>query len=233
MPGEYYLEFNLRVLPRRGDDYIVPGRMWGARNENGPISRVVLTPANPGTERRLLVQSGRNCRLWSWSGSEPDKVEALGDDALFTPLATTNLTPFDLQMPFIYWDDFVYEGVVPMRGRPADAFLFYPPADIAARRPELTGVRVYLDSQYGALVQAEEIGDQGEPLKAISVVELRKVKDQWIVKTIDLRDERTRDKTRFSVTGAALELDLAGSVFEADGLRDRVAPPAGVVDTGS
>lgn len=224
--GDYYLEFDLRVMPRRGEDYVVPGRLWGGRNALGPISRVVLLPVEAGREERLLVQSGPQSRLWSWNEEKPEEIAAKDSAGLFVPLAGTQLTPFDLQMPFLYWDDFIYEGIVRLRGRPADTFLLYPPPEIAAQRPELTGVRVYLDSQYDALVQAEEIGPEGRSLKAIAVLELQKIDNQWIVKTIDLRDEVTRDKTRFSVTGAALALDFTGGLLEPSSLRESVSPPA-------
>jgi len=222
--GDYYLEFLLRVQPRRGDGHVVSGRMWGGRNERGPVSRVVLQPGADG-ERRLLVQNGPRSAVWLWPGAD-GRVEPLGPAALFRPLADTNLTAFDLQMPFIYWDDFVFEGTEPVRGRPAYVFLLYPPEAIAAQQPDLAGVRVYLDTQFGALVQAEQIGDGDRPLKAITVLDLKKVDGQWIVKTIDVRDEKTRDKTRFVITGAALDLDFSGGLFEPAALADKIAPPA-------
>ena len=68
-------------------------------------------------------------------------------------------------MSFLYWTDFVYEGVARVRGRPAHSFLLYPPADVAAARPELTGVRVLLDTQFQQLVQAEQLGAKGASVK--------------------------------------------------------------------
>lgn len=224
--GEYYLEFQLRVMPRRGAERLVPGRLWGARNDRGPISRLALFPGSKSSEQRLLVQNGPRNAAWSWSAaSSTSGVQSVGAAALFRPLADTDLTPFDLQMPFLYWNDFVFEGVVKVRGRPAHAFLLYPTDEVIAQKPELTGVRVYLDTQYGALVQAELIGAENRPLKAITVLELKKVGEQWIVKAIDLRDETTRNKTRFSVTGAALGMDFAASLFEPATLADAVRPP--------
>ena len=90
----------------------------------------------------------------------------------------------------------------------------YPQEDIAAQRPELAGVRVFLDTQFGALVQAQQIGAEERVLKSITVLDLKKVDDQWMVKTIDLRDEATRNKTQFVVTGAALGLDFSGVIFD-------------------
>jgi hypothetical protein len=152
-------------------------------------------------------------------------VSPLGPDALFDPLAGTDLTAFDLQMPFLYWNDFVFEGLARVRGRPAHVFLMYPPAEVSARRPELTGVRVYLDTQFNALVQAEQIGVENRSLKSITILDLKKVDEQWIPKSIDVRDELTRNKTRFAVTGAALGLDLLPTLFESEFLANAIQPP--------
>ena len=211
LAGDYALNFTLRVMPRRGEERSVSGRLYGTRNAQGPISLLEFPPGAGGA-RRILVQNGVQSAVWTVPQDGADAV-AVGATQLFVPLAGTELTAFDLQMPFLFWNDCVFEGVVSVRGRPAHRFLAYPPAEIAATRPELTGVRFYLDTQFSALVQAEEIGPDKEPTKTISVLDLKRTQDQWIPRTIDLRNETTRDKTRFRITGAALNLTLPPIVF--------------------
>lgn len=222
--GDYYLEFQLRVMPRRGDERRVAGRWWGSRNAEGPVSRLIVHPGVADTETRLLVQNGVRPVAWQWS-AKAGQPQQLGLGALFDRVADTDVTIFDLQMPFLHWNDFVFEGVAKVRGRPAQAFLLYPPAEFTAAYPALTAVRVFLDLEFHALVQAEQIGAEGRPLKAMTVLDLKKIGDQWIVKSIDLRDETTRNKTRFSVTGAALNLDFSPALFSPDELAEAVAPP--------
>jgi hypothetical protein len=226
--GEYYLEFELRVLPRRGAGHALFGRFWGSRNIDGPVSRVsVRTTADDSTpEIRLLVQGGASPALWRWQESSSGPPEKLGVGALFEPVAGTDLTPFDLQMPFLYWPEFIYEGLARMRGRPAYQFLLYPPAEVAEKNPSLKGVRVYLDTQYTALVQAELIGMDGRAFKTVGLLDLKKVGDQWIVKSVDLRDETTRNKTRFTVTAAALKRTFTPDIFDPANLAEPVFPPA-------
>ena len=223
LPADMFLEFELVVMPRRGDERMVPARLWTGRNDKGPIWRLELNPDDATAQQRLLVQNGPQSALWSWRPGVA--VGSLGLDALFEPLAGTDLTAFDLQMPFLYWNDFVFEGLARVRGRPAHVFLLYPPTEITARRPELTGVRVYLDTQFNALVQAEQIGVENRSLKSITILDLKKVDEQWIPKSIDVRDEETRNKTRFAVTGAALGLDLLPTLFEPATLADPIQPP--------
>jgi len=227
LAGDYYLEFTLDVMPRQGAERVLTGRLWGSRNAAGPVSRVSVRPeaGAAAPEERLLVQSGPDPALWTWRpGAEAAaRVDAAG---VFAPVAGTDLTPFDLQLPFLYWPEFAYEGLARMHGRPAHVFLLYPPADLAARRPELAGVRVYLDTQYTALVEAELIGPGGRPLRSVSVLDLQKVGGQWIVKAIDVRDEATRNKTRFAVTAAALGQRFPAGTWDPAGLAGAGPAPA-------
>jgi len=223
LSGSYWLAFELRVMPRHGAERVIPGQLLGSRNEAGPVSRLTLPGAGGlATEQRWLFQSGPHPAAWSWSGASGRTEPLAGTDA-FQPLAGTDLTLFDLQMPYLYWPEFVYEGVANVRGRPAHSFVLYPPADLAAARPELTGVRVLLDTQFQALVQAEMLGAKGAAVKSFTVLDLKKVGDQWMLKSVDLRNDVTRDKTRFSVTAAALNLGLPPATFTAHALADE--PP--------
>jgi len=229
--GDFYLDFTLQVRPRRGAEREIAGRLWGGRNEQGAVSRIGLSDTAAG-ERRLLLQNGPNPTAWTWTpGQDEPAAIALGD--LFAPLVPeTQISAFDLQMPYLYWEEFVFEGVSRIRGRPAHTFLLYPPADFLAAYPGLSGVRVHLDTQFGALVQSELLDERGRVFRSLAVLDLKKVGEQWMVKSIDLRDERTRDKTRFLVTGAALSLDLAGAVFTPAGLPESLARPAAVTALG-
>ncbi len=220
--GEYYLEFDLRVMPRRGDERVLHGKLWGGRNGQGAILRVAITD-EAGHEHRLLMQNGENPAVWrSDSGAEtPRQVDA------FAPLVDgVELTAFELQMPYIYWPDASLETVSRVRGRPAHVFLFRPPAAWAAAHPEISAVRASLDTQYHAPVQSELLDPTGRALRTLSLVDLRKVGDQYIVKTVDLRNDQTRDKTRFQVTAAALGLEFAGAVFEPAHLSEDIASPS-------
>jgi hypothetical protein len=86
-------------------------------------------------------------------------------------------------------------------------------------------VRVHLDTQFNALVQTELLGERDRVTKTLSLVDLKRIGEQWIPKTFDLRDEGTRNKTRVSVTAAALGLEFAGTLFEPAMLMEPVRPP--------
>ncbi|HVU26086.1 MAG TPA: outer membrane lipoprotein-sorting protein [Opitutus sp.] len=222
--GSYYLEFDLEILPRRGEERTLPGKLWGAQNDDGPISRVEA--GQGATAVRLLVQNGARSAAWRFRPG--GGIEQLGVSALFEPIVPdTQITAFDLQMPFIFWDDFTYEGLTRFRGRPTHVLVLRPPADFAARYPALKAVRVHLDTQFNALVETELLGAGDKVLKTMDVVDLKKVDELWIPKTFDFRDEETRNKTRFEVTAAALRLDFSPTLFAPAALAEEVRPPAG------
>lgn len=221
--GVYWLQFELRVLPRQGAERVVVGELFGRQGAAGPLTRLSARDVGPegrAREERYLLQAGPNPEAWRWSAADPAAgVRPVAPGELLAPVQGTDFTLFDLQMPFLYWPDFVYEGLAKVRTRPAHSFLLYPPPELAATLPAGTvapaAVRVWLDTQYGALIQAEWLDAAGDPLKTVTVLNLKKSAGQWLVKSIDLRHHASRAKTRFVVTAAALDLALPASVFEA------------------
>lgn len=209
--GGYWLSFEVQVLPRQGEERLLRGQLFGIHSDLGPLTRLSLA------KQEWLIRSGPKPAMWHQAVSGVAARQLTAGDAL-EPVAGTDLTAFDIQMPFLYWDDFVYEGLAKIRGRPAYSFILYPPADLAAARPDLTGVRVALDTQFHALVQAEQLGPKGESRKTMTVLDLKKVGEQWLPKQIDYRNQVTRDKTRFNLTAAALNLSWPAADFSLESL---------------
>jgi hypothetical protein len=217
-----YVEFDLRALPRRGQEAVYHGRLWGGRNEQGAVTRIELADAKGGVHR-VLLQNGEKPGVWrAGSGG----VAQVAGAAVLEPLIPgVDVTAFDLQMPFLYWPGAVVESVERVRGRPAYLFVFRTPSAEAAHYPGIKSVRAYFDAQYSAPLQIELLGDR-QTLKTISLGELKKVGDQWIPKSLDLRNDETRNKTRFEVTAVALNLKFDGPVFAPAGLLEPLSPPA-------
>jgi hypothetical protein len=93
------------------------------------------------------------------------------------------------------------------------------------QHPEVSLVRAFLDTQFNALMQAERIGANGQVLTTFALGELKKIGEQWMLKSVDLRNETSRDKTRFVVTAAALNLEFSPALFEPGRLSDEVPAP--------
>lgn len=226
VPGEYFLDFALHALPRRGEEQIFQGRLWGGRNEQGAVSRVELTDG-AGRTHRLLIQNGERGAVWRW---QDGKSVRLGIAELFQPLIPgVEVTAFDVQMPFLYWPAATLERISRIRGRPAHAFLFKAPDDFNAQNPDVAAARAYLDTQFNALMQTELLNNNGRVVKTFSLVSLKTLDRQPLPKSADYRNEVTRDKTRLVVNGAALNLKSPAGTFDPAALSRDLPPPPGVV----
>jgi hypothetical protein len=217
LAGDSWLAFELRVMPRQGAERSFTGTLLGARGPVGPLLRLKVD------HDQWLIESGPAASAWTLrSPASEAKAISAGES-----IAGTDVTVFDLQMPFLYWPDFTYEGQAKVRGRPTHSFILRAPSGDSP----VKAVRVLIDTQFQALVQAEELGPNNAIEKTISLLDLKKVGEKWLVKTIDVRNHRTRDKTRLSFTAAALDLELPLSVFSPEGLTvaPPVVPPAKVV----
>lgn len=221
--GEYYAEFELRELPRRGEETVLRGRLWGGRNEQGTVLRIVVADAT-GREHRLLVQSGDRAAVWRVTNGRVGQVPMA---AALEPLVPgVELAAFDLQMPFLFWPGASVESIQRVHGRPAFEFVFIPPAAFAAQHPELAKVRSFFDTQFNAPMQTELLGPGNRVTKTWTLGDLKKVGEQTIPKSFEVRNEVTRDKTRMTLTAVALSLELASSVFAPATLTDELAPPS-------
>ncbi len=224
--GNVFFRFELQFLPRRGEEKMRPGQLWLGRTPAGPAYRVELPASGGQPEARFLIHGGRNPLAWRWESGGALVGAPLGVADLFLPIGDTDLTVFDLQMPYLYWDDFVYEGLAKYKGRVAEVFLLYPPEGWSSARPELTGVRIYLDSQFYAMVKAESLGPDAAINSTLSVADFKKVDDHWVAKAIELRNEKTRHRSRLVMTAAAAVEDWPREVFAEGNLAGSVALPA-------
>lgn len=234
--GDFIFEFELRHLPRRGEATLYRGTLFGTWTAAGRLTRVHIDPVPekdgmvaPGVGPiRLLIHNGPDPWVVRWE-SEKEVPVLLKGAALFEPVIPgLTYTPFDLQMPFLYWEEDTYEGADRVKGRPAQIFRMKPPADIQNARPELDSVRLAIDEDYLALLRVELLGEDGDALKSFRILNFKKVMEEWVVKSIDLVDEESRDKTRFRVLSAAMGLDLVDSNFEAGRLGSPFRYPEGI-----
>lgn len=220
MAEDTYLEFELKVLPRRGEEILSEGRLWASQNSEGPVMRLSLG------EGTLLVQSGPNPMAWRWSSRAQREPAVMGVATWFAPLADSDLSAFDLQMPFLFWEDWVYEGQGMVGGRTADTFFVKPPPSVATQRPELTAIRFHLDRTYHAILLAEHIGKDGAVMKTFRLVGLKRMGERYTMKAVEIRDEMTRRKTRLTVTEARIGDQLPAVMFKPEYLDRAPSKPA-------
>ena len=223
IPGDYYLEFELRALPRRGEGKTFKGRWWGSRNDLGAVTRIeVLDDA--GVAHRFLLQNGERPGVWRLKQGRPAEV---GIAELMAPLVPgVEISAFDLQMPYLYWPSPSVEKITRVLGRPSNAFVFPAPVAFKEQYPDISAARAYLDTQFNVPMQSEIIGRNGKVTKTWAVLSLKTVDKQTVPKSVDYRNEVSRDKTRLVITGVALKLQFPASIFQPAGLAQPLASPA-------
>lgn len=226
MAGDFAFIFDLHHLPHRQQEAHLRGILWGTWNPYGALNRLHIQGTQTsedflprGEFRRLLIQNGFQPVAWSYGGGDDDSVELLSLSEWTKPLVPPLIfTPFDLIMPFIFWDEFYYQGSSRVRGRPAHQFMFFPPEDFARDNPEIGAVRTSLDTRFNALLQVEVIDADDQVIRTLNVMNFRQVDEQWIVRSVELIDRQTRDRASFEVYGAAVGLALPEEFMLPDAL---------------
>lgn len=224
IPGDYFLEFELRALPRRGEGQTFKGRWWGSRNDQGAVTRIEVVDASLVTHR-LLLQNGDRPAVWRLSNGRA--VEASIAELMNPLVPGVEIAAFDLQMPYLYWPNPSVEKITRVLGRPSNTFLFPAPAAFKVQYPDISSARAYLDTQFNVPMQSEILGKTGKVTKSWAVLSLKTVNRQTLPKSVDYRNEVTRDKTRLQITAVALNQQLSPSLFQPANLAQPMpTPPA-------
>jgi len=223
-PAENFcFQFQLEHKPRRGRTVRYEGILFGSRNRFGPVTRVKLFREKLGEASpvglspiEIIVQNGLAPRVWVRNQVADDFV-LIEDARLFEPIFEGVLyTPFDLQMPFVFWNDYTYEGPSRVLSRIGQKFRLLPPEGSLAFRNDVEAVRVSIDDTYYALLRAEVLGTDDKVRSQFTVRGIKKVDEHYIVKEVELKNVATKDATSFKVKAARLGLLLDRDLFNPD-----------------
>jgi len=230
LDGDFCFEFQLQHKPRKSIRTIrYEGVMWGSWNESGPVTRFRISPAREQVDGplakaeavELIIQNGISPQAWLRRSAD-GVFELIQGEALFDPILPGLLySPFDLQMPFVYWEDFIYEGPALIgTSRVGQQFLMQPPDGSASAARGISGVRVSLDDTYNALWRIEVMDTQKQMSSRFAVESFKKVEEQYIVKRITLTDYPTKDRTTFEVRAASVGISLGRDLFQPNSTLD-------------
>ncbi len=212
--GDICFNFTLINKSCRGHEERYTGTLWSTWNNQGPVTRVELTPGqSPGSSSlRLLIQNGPAPKIWRLG--EENKIYPLPEQAWFSPLFNNiAYTPFEFSLSFLFWPEFTYQGPQKVKGRVAQVFIMLPPANLVQAIPNLGGMHLAMDMEYNVLLQADMLNKSNESVKSIRLNSFKKVNGEYIIKQFDVIDNVTGDKTRFEVDSAALGLSIDPSYF--------------------
>lgn len=222
MPGDFCMKFEITHYLRKSDEtQTCTGTLYGTWHENVPVLRIEI--ARGESRKSYLLRGGNAPELWMLNDrNEPERMDKNSSEPFFENLI---FTPFELQTPFVYWENARYEQTRRFRGRPVHFFKMMPPESFLAENPDIGFVRIGFDRVYNALVSAEIFDREGNLKKTFSLSRVQKVQDQYTIRELVLRDDTTRDKEEFVVVAAALNLRLPPSMFQPSA----IAEPAPVI----
>ena len=221
--GDYCLKFQLIHKPRRGSSQYYDGTLYGSFIENRPMIRVLLeATGHLGSElsgstevlAEIIIHGAVSSSAWLRRNLSDTFLLMQGTETLNPIVPNLLFRTFDLQMPYVYWKNYLYVGPDRVgRAGGVQVFNMYPPAESPAALTGVEYVRIALDNSYSALRRASIISI-GEAVE--SVLETRsfaKVQNQWILREVALTDPTTKDATSFKVSSVALGITLDGSIF--------------------
>lgn len=219
LPADSCMIFEIVHKPRKSDEESVyEGTMWGKYLNGGIALRLHIGKKGaPLTEeKRFLIRSGKNPELWELNSE--GKIEKVNAESTRPFFADLIFTPFDLQTPFLFWENYEYSRTRRYRARPVHFFKMFPPEDFAKANPGIGFVNIGFDRVYNALVSAEVRDGDGKKLKSFSLGKVQKVQEIYSFKELELRDEVTRDRDTLVVRAAALHLELPRTFFGPENL---------------
>lgn len=219
MPGDFCMKFEITHYLRKSDETeSCTGMLYGTWADGVPVLRIEIEREK--NKKSFILRGGTAPELWTLDAeNRPVRVDKNSTEPFFDRLI---FTPFELQTPFVYWDDAVYERTRRFRGRPVHFFKMTPPEAFRIENPEIGFVRIGFDRVYNALVSAEIFDTEGKLKKTFSLSRVQKVQEQYTIRELELRDDYTRDKDEFVVVAAALNLRFPRSVFAPEHLSDPV-----------
>lgn len=235
LQASYVFGFEMRVMPARGRGHTYQGRIWNGPLTDDAAGSFVEIFSNNGDfeEVQLLFHRNRSGESQGWKfqgtpenispeewGTEPrDGVKLLNDQYLFKTLLDSDYSPFDLQMPFVFWPDTTYEGRYFLRGRSTYTFLVRPPENIRKNAAwPWEAIRLHFDAEFEALMQVDWVDSRKRDQRTLALLEIKEVAGEWIPKTLDFRNRETRGKTRFTVREVAFNLALPQEIFTPEAL---------------
>ena len=216
----YSFQFRLRHMPRRGEESFSKGIVSGPSLGHGHCR--VRIEGNQTTT--YLFRNQANPQAWKMIEGDPKPMELEGPD-FFSPMVSgMNQSPFDLLMPFVFWEA-KYQKSGKVAGRPAHLFSFSLPEWVVREKPDWSHLTLGLDDAYDLPLRVETFGQSYVPDRTYVLQSFKKVQSRWIVKSIDCKDRMTRSTTRLEITGAAMDLDISGNLFTPEGLAHPIQLP--------
>ena len=179
-------EHDYRLVMRRSDEVSLLTVKLMPRGETNEVAAVTIS-------RRQGM--GPVIRL-----SRPGTAEA---EIVESPLASvqgTDVTWLDLTFDFLWWSKASYEKDregESVHGQTCVVIFVKPEVRIEG----LSGIRLWVDKKTGCLMQAEQVGVDGKPIRRLWGTRIKKMDGKWMVSVLEVETLGARHRTKITVDG--------------------------------
>lgn len=205
-------EFELIHYPRNGKNIIFVGQLF--LSKEAMVMKIL--PRGGGEVTKILCKFGRLPRVWTLG----NVIKELTLGELISPIVSNQLfNSIDLSRSFLAWESSKYEDFKRVKGRFSYLFLTNVPEELKKVNNVYDKVRIVIDSHFNSLLQVNYLNVKKEILRTFSILSFKKVDEEWIPKSIEIMDEITREKSRLTITSAAMNLKLPLTTFDLESIK--------------
>jgi len=164
---------------------------------NGWSTRYVTHPNPPAVPETLTIlhYPGRSLAYVLEAGGKAG-AEVLPAGQGFTPFAGSDFWLADLGLEFLHWPD---QRILPGLGNTPPMTKGRPCKILESRNPAggpYSRVVSWVDNEFKSLIRADAYDTGGKLLKQFSIGSFKKVDGVWLLKDMEMIDERRDTKTR-------------------------------------
>ena len=172
---------------------------WGAKLPSAEI--MLLDPKGTSLVQRAVMtrHPGKPARiaLYEGPGQKPADSPTYAGRVL-----GTDMTWLDLSLDYLWWKDVRFDDRPEGKSRNnRDCFILLavPPQPI----PGCMAMRIWVDKQLRCIMQAEQIGPQGNTTRRMWVQRVKKMNDRWMIRDMEIETLNSGHRTQLLVEDVA------------------------------
>ena len=176
-------EHDYRLVMRRSAEASQLSIELSPRGETNMTARVTIARRGDARPEIRLTRGG----------AETEVV-----DSLLARVLETDVTWLDLTFDYLWWPDPFYETEregESVHGQVCSVILVKPAHAVAG----LSAVRLWVDKKTGCLMQIEQVGEDGKPIRRMWGTRVKKFDGKWMVSVLEVETLGSRHRTKITV----------------------------------
>ena len=179
-------EHDYRLVMRRGREASLLTVRLLERGKTNEVASVTITRKADARPEIRLTKAG--------------SAETTVVDSPLSRVLDTDVTWLDLTFDFLWWTRAEYEADregESVHGQTCRVILVRPETPVEG----LSAVRLWVDKKTGCLMQAEQVGPDGKPLRRLWGTRVKKFDGKWMVSVLEVETTGSRHRTKITVDG--------------------------------